>query len=204
MAKLEIARTQIKAPFSGMIANVLISVGDRVRSSDPLIELYDTNALEIRAQIPSRYQDIVLSSLAKKQTLQAGAKVYDTMLQLDLNRVSGQINKANGGIDGLFAVTKGEKVLRLGQFLNLSLTLPSQAEVIALPFEAVYGTNRIYKLVDERMESLIINSVGEQVTPDGKSQILIQSDDLKAEDKIIITQLPNAMDGLKVIVNNGI
>jgi hypothetical protein len=94
----------------------------------------------------------------------------------------------------------GDNLLRLGQFLSLSLSLPKQTRVVALPFEAVYGINRIYKLVDGRMKGLTIERVGEQVLPSGKSQILVRSPALQIGDQVIVTQLPNAMDGLKVRV----
>ena len=64
IARLELARTQIKAPFTGVIAKVTVAVGDRVRSGDSLLSIYDNAALEVRAQIPSRYQNTVLKALA--------------------------------------------------------------------------------------------------------------------------------------------
>jgi hypothetical protein len=88
----------------------------------------------------------------------------------------------------------------LGQLLNLALNLPETKEIIALPFEAVYGTNRIYKLQNDRMLGVEVERVGEKLSVTGESQILIRSPALKPGDKIITTQLPNAMDGLKVQV----
>lgn len=200
LANLELARTKITAPFSGVIAEVFVAVGDRVSSGDTLLSIYDNTALEVRAQIPSRYQGTVLDALAAKAKLKAHALLHKKSVFLQLDRVSGQINRDSGGIDGLFRVKKGANLLRLGEFLSLSLRLPQQSGVIALPFEAVYGTNRIYKLVDGRMKRLTIERVGELVTATGKSQILVRSPELQVGHQVIITQLPNAMDGLKVQV----
>jgi HlyD family secretion protein len=198
LARLEIARTQIVAPFTGVIADVAVAVGDRVRSGDILLSLYDNTALEVRAQIPSRYQGTILDALDANSQLFAQARVNDNPMRLQLDRVSGQINQDSGGIDGLFRVTRGSLLLRLGEFLTLFLNLPQQYQVVALPYEAVYGTNRIYKLIDGRMKGLTVERVGEQVFPAGKSQILVRSPELQRGDQVIITQLPNAMEGLKV------
>jgi multidrug resistance efflux pump len=198
LIRLELARTKITAPFTGIIAKVFVAVSDRVRSGDTLLSIYDNAALEVRAQIPSRYQGTILDALAAGHQLQAHALVHKKSVLLQLDRVSGQINPDSGGIDGLFRV--GDNLLRLGQFLSLSLSLPKQTRVVALPFEAVYGINRIYKLVDGRMKGLTIERVGEQVLPSGKSQILVRSPALQIGDQVIVTQLPNAMDGLKVRV----
>jgi len=199
-AKLELERMQIKSPFSGTVAKVEVAVGDRVRSGDALLTLYDNSALEVRAQIPLRYQAIALNSLAKKQSLSADVIIAEHPVRLRLTRIAGQINKGSGGIDGLFAVEKGQELLRLGQLLNLTLNLPDATEIIALPFEAVYGTNRIYKLQDNRMQGVAVERIGEKIGVAGESHILVRSAELEPGDKIITTQLPNAMDGLKVQV----
>jgi RND family efflux transporter MFP subunit len=201
LARLELKRTEITAPFSGVIADVFVAVGDRVRSGDELLSIYDHNALEIRAQIPARYQGSVLDVLKKRRKLSAQATVNNKPVYLQLERVSGQINEDSGGIDGLFSFKKGAHLLRLGQFIPFSLDLPKQTAVVALPYEAVYGSNRIYKYSDDRMKAITIERVGEQLTITGQSKILVRSPDLKAGDQVIITQLPNAMEGLKVRVS---
>ncbi|MDM8557474.1 biotin/lipoyl-binding protein [Candidatus Parabeggiatoa sp. HSG14] len=198
IARLELARTKIKAPFSGVLAKVLVAVGDRVRTGDALLRLYDDTALEVRAQIPSRYQGMILNALVAKHQLQAQTHIHNKLIALQLERVSGQINSDSGGIDGLFQVKNAYGLLRLGEFLTLYLNLPQQSRVVALPYEAVYGINRIYKLVEGRMKGLTIERVGEQMIEKGKTKILVRSPELKSEEQVIITQLPNAMEGLKV------
>ncbi len=194
IAKLELFRTKITAPFTGIVAKVNVAIGDRVRSGDMLLSMYDNSALEVRTQIPTRYQDIVMNST----NLSAIAKLNYKHLTLTLDRIAGQINQNSGGIDGLFKLSQTTN-LRLGQFLTLLLTLPKQTNIIDLPYEAVYGLNRIYKLVGGRMQGLKIERVGEQVT-NGITKILVRSPKLQYGEQVIITQLPNAMDGLKVRV----
>ena len=86
----------------------------------------------------------------------------------------------------------------------MPLILSKQANVIALPFEAVYGTDRVYKLVDGRMRKVIIERIGETINDDGESKILVRTPDLQTNEQVIITQLPNAMDGLKVKIERPI
>nr|MEC4315313.1 HlyD family efflux transporter periplasmic adaptor subunit [Thiotrichaceae bacterium] len=199
LAKLEVKRLQITAPYNAIIAQVYVAEGDRVRSNDPLLKVYNINDLEVRAQIPSRYQTDILLNLERK--LQAKAYYSGFEFQFQLARLSGEINPNNGGIDGLFKVMQGVEHLRLGEFLTLYLQLPAQENVIALPFESVYGNDRIYKFDKNRMHSLIIERVGEQVSINGQSSILVRSPDLTTGDKVIVTQLPNAVEGLKVTEN---
>jgi len=202
--RLELERTQIKAPFSGIIADVSVAVGDQVRSGDQLLSLYDTQNLEVRAQVPNRYRGQIIETLTQKQIRQTRMKIGSQTVELQLDRVSGQVNSKSGGIDCFFRVIAGENVLRLGQFITVPLTLPEQSNVVALPFEAVYGTDRVYKLLDGRMHKVIIERIGEIINDEGESKILIRAPDLQAGEKVIITQLPNAMDGLKIKVESSI
>lgn len=199
-AQLELERTKILAPFSGIISDVSVSVGDRVRSGDALLTVYDNTALEVRAQIPNLYAGMVLRTLTSGQTLAASAEVNAQRILLGLDRVSGQISRNSGGIDGLFLVIKGANALRLGQFITLFLDLPAQAQVVALPFSAMYGKDRIYKLVAERMQGLTVERVGEYVESTEDVKMLVRSLQLNAGDRIITTQLPNAIEGLRVQV----
>ncbi|OQW90910.1 MAG: hypothetical protein BWK79_18375 [Beggiatoa sp. IS2] len=200
MARLELERIKVTAPFTGVVTQVSVAVGDRVRSGDALLSLYDHSILEVRAQVPSRYQSLVVESLTTKYKLQGLSQIDKHPIRLQLERIAGQIDKDSGGIDALFRIVEGEDFLRLGQFLTLSLILPQQTNIVALPFEAVYETKRIYKLVEGRMKGLTIERVGERTLPDGKSQILVRSSELRATDQVIVTQLPNAVEGLKVQV----
>jgi len=199
--QLEIDRTRIVAPFAGIVAQVDVAIGDRARSGDVLLSLYDNMALEVRAQIPRRFQSEVFTGLASGQPLTAHAQLDRNLIRLRLNRVAGEIQRNSGGIDGLFTVVEGGNFLRLGQFLNLALQLPVQPEVVALPYEAIYGKNRIYKLAEERMQAVTVERIGEQVLEDGSSQVLLRSQELAAGDQVVITPLPNAIEGLKVQVS---
>jgi hypothetical protein len=64
----------------------------------------------------------------------------------------------------------------------------------------MYGLDRIYRLEDGRMTALTVERVGEQRTAAGQTQVLARSPDLQAGDRVITTQLPNAITGLKVEV----
>jgi len=185
MAQLELERTQIKAPFAAMIAQVKVALGDRVRSGDEMISLYDMSALEVRAQIPTRYRSLVLNAFQRGAQLSAQAQVGSMEIPLQLERIAGQIDTHSGGIDGLFQVNGGADALRLGQFLTLVLKLPEQEQLVALPFEALYGTERIYKWVEGRMKAVTVERVGEQVTAEGESRVLIRSSALLPGDQVI-------------------
>ena len=198
-AKLDLSRSRITAASASIIAKVNVAAGDRVRNGDPLLSLYETDWLEARAQIPSQYQDLIFRSVAEKQGLTAQAKLNGQTIQLTFHRLAGEVSPNSGGIEGLFRVTTGQEWLRLGQFIELFVSLPPENKVIALPFEALYANKQVYKIVDGRMTKIEVLRVGERFEQASGANVLLRSSKLQAGDEIVITQLPNAMEGLKVI-----
>jgi hypothetical protein len=88
-----------------------------------------------------------------------------------------------------------------GRFVRLELRLPEREGLIALPYEALYGVDRVY-VVDEqsRLRPVGVTRVGETRDAGGRARVLIQAPALPADAQVITTQLPNALDGLLVDV----
>ena len=196
-ALLDLERTKIIAPFTGRIAHVSVAPGDRVRSGDKLLMMYDTEALEVRAQIPSRYLSRIRSALEKKQQLTATSELDGQQLELQLLRISGEVGSGRAGVDSLLRITSETQNLELGRSLELSLTLPIIDNLLSLPPQALYGTNRIYIVENNHLQAKEIERIGE-IERNGESQILVTSKEIKPGDQIVFTQLPNAITGLKV------
>ena len=87
-----------------------------------------------------------------------------------------------------------------GQQQGVVLVSPEvgRVEQVAVPLEAIYGVDRIYKLDENRMKSVEVTKVGERRTGANETVALVRSPALRDGDQIIVTQLPNAIDGLKV------
>lgn len=197
-AKLDVERTQISSPYTGRIASVAIAAGDRVQAGDDLLEIYDTDALEVRAQIPSGYVGQIRKALAQNEQLQATGTVNGIPLTFLLDRLAGRVEKGSGGVDGLLKLEEAGHTLPLGNFVELQLQLPPVENVVALPFEAIYGLDRVYKLVEGRMRAVAVERIGEYQNQEGQIRVLVKSPQLHQDDRVITTQLPNAMEGLRV------
>jgi RND family efflux transporter MFP subunit len=199
-AEVNLSRTEIKAPFDGRVAGLTVALGDRVRPGDTLLTVYDLDNLEVRAQIPGRYIPQVRQMLQQGRNLQAEAEVDDQLIRLSLNRLSGEVRQDSGGIDGLFRIENNMTPLPLGTFVELQLQLAEQNNVIEVPFSALYGMDRVYRIDEGHLQSVTIERVGEIEREAGKNSLLIRSDALSPGDLIAATQLPNAITGLRVEV----
>jgi HlyD family secretion protein len=194
--ELDFDRASVKAPFDGVVTGVEVTVGDQVKQDAVLLRLYASDGLEVRARIPVPYQAEIGEALAKGTKLRATSDVGGILIPLRLDRVAGEAQPS--GIDGLFAVERDADLLRLGQMLSLRLVRPERSDAVALPFQAVYGEGRIYKLVDGRMRGIRVESLGGIEDGDGGERLLVRSPDLSAGDQVVVTHMPNAIDGLRV------
>jgi RND family efflux transporter MFP subunit len=197
-AEVDLDRTKITAPFSGRISQLNVSIGDRVRAGDTLISLYDLDNLEVRAQIPGRYISQVLNMMNLSEAPGAKATIDQQQLTLKLARLSGQVKVDSGGIDGLFSISDSQYAIALGTFVELKLKLAQQNDIVALPFNALYGLDHVYRLKDGYLQSVAIERVGESTSEQGQKQLLLRSQDLRQGEQIVSTQLPNAITGLRV------
>jgi len=200
-AALELERTRISAPYTGRVARVLVAAGKRVRVGDALVELYDTGAMVVRALLPERYLAAVREATKAGVDLVAKGSAEGLAVSARLLRLAGEVD--SGGVEGLFAIEEGGDFLQQGRFVGLDLTLPPQEGLLALPHEAIYGTERVYRVDEEgRLRPVRVERVGE-LREGGASRILVRAEELSPGARIVVTQLPNAVDGLLVRMAEG-
>ncbi|MCG5535751.1 efflux RND transporter periplasmic adaptor subunit [Ectothiorhodospira mobilis] len=197
-ARLDLERTHIRAPFRGRIAAVPVAPGERVRSGDPLVTLYDLDALEVRAPIPAAYLPRVRAALEAGLEPGATGRVDGLEIPLVLEDLAGESTGGSAGVEGILRVEGPTDDLPLGRFITVELALPEQPDVVPLPFEALYGMDRVYRIEDGRMRRISVQRVGEWTDASGEPRILVTGPGLEAGDRIVTTRLPNAMDGLRV------
>ena len=195
-AELDLERTKILAPFDGRVLSVDTATGNRVRNGDLVVKLYNTRSLEVRSQIPARYLPMMQtgnSGAALAASISHQGKTY----ALKLDRLSAEASASQGGIDAFFSL-RGDQEIEVGRNLQVKVKLPTQTSVAALPPLAIYGQNRIYRIIDQRLEALSIMRVGDWTSPSGEQLTLVRSAELQSGDQVMTTQLPNAVTGLLV------
>ena len=194
----DLQRSELTAPFDGRITAVHISPGDRVRPGDRLIDLFDTNFVELRAQVPNRYLPTLRQALNHGNPVTATIELNGNAIQLELDRLAGKIERGQGGVDAFFNIIGEKHLIELGRTVSVFVDLPEEANVFALPATAVYGANNVYRIQDNRLSMVQIERVGDYRNGQWGSWILFRSENLSEGDMILANQLPNAVEGLKV------
>jgi len=195
--ELDLERSVIAAPFSGPVLAVHIAPGDRTVAGAPLVDVADAQAFEVRVQIPEAYGNRFHDHLDRASRIVARST---SGLSMPLLRLSSQVRQGQSGLDAFFglSVASGDPATALGRTIELTVTLPEEDRVVALPVQSLYENDRIYAVKDLRLEAIRIERVGEMQTEDGEYRVLVRSPELHAGQRIITTQLPRAISGLLV------
>ncbi|HHH49160.1 MAG TPA: HlyD family efflux transporter periplasmic adaptor subunit [Gammaproteobacteria bacterium] len=211
VARLDVERSLLRAPFDGRITRIPASPGNRTRPGEVLVELYALDALQVRAQVPNAKLASVETALNGGHALIARAQTGTRQrLDLQLTHLAGDIKPGRGGRDGLFELKNPGAELAIGDIVSLQLQLPAVEDSLALPREALYGNDRIYTIHDGRLKGHRVERLGETLdnstapplenaqASETANWLLVRSASIAPGDLVVTTQLPNAVEGLKV------
>ncbi len=198
-ARLAMKRSDLKAPFEAFVSEVAVAAGDRVSLGQVLISLFPVDKLEIRAHLPINYIRSVQYAISEQLELYASVPNRGYLGRFPVLRLAGEAEAT--GIDVYFSIEADAGQVRPGDLLPLSLELPAETGVYAVPYQAIYGNSRMYKVVDDRLQAIDVNTAGQARDDNGRVSVLVRSNDLEPGDRIAITHLPNAVSGLKVKVD---
>ncbi|KOR33214.1 hypothetical protein TI05_02400 [Achromatium sp. WMS3] len=193
-AVLNEQRSRIHAPYASVISKVSVTAGDQVNANTVLLTLYAPESLEIRAKIPATLQWEIQQALAMGLNLTGFDET--NKLKLRLVRLAGVA--ATTGIDALFRIETGLDNLRPGQLVRFTLRRPTQSNVIPVPYSALYGGKVIYTLREGRLHQHLVTILGRVANIKLQNRLLVQAKGIVAKDQLVITNLPNAIHGLRV------
>ena len=189
-------RATVAAPFDARVGKVEVAAGDQVQPGQTLLSLFASEALYLRAKLPAIHMAELRDAIARGEALRAEAQFGERRLALVLERIAGEADAR--GVDVLLRLENGDGV-PLGAFMNAVLTRPAVEGVLSLPFSALHGGDRVYQVVDGRLKGLAVTRVGE-LREGGEPRLLVRVPALVEGAEVMITHLPNALDGLAVEV----
>lgn len=198
VAQLQFERSRIVSRSTAIVGRLDVAVGDRVEQNQLLFSVYPFKSMQVRAKIPSSYLPAVQSVLMgdSEKTSSLSARVVDDPVELVLTRLAGEADSR--GIDALLVASSKAEHLRQGMALTVYLDLPAQANSVVIPYEALYGADRAYKVVDGKLKAITVTRLGDVPMQDGIMWALVKSEGLSEDDLLLTTHMPNAVNGLAV------
>lgn len=187
--EVRLSKFQIKAPFTGVLTETLVTSGSLVRAGQRLGEFIDTGAYELQVSINSEFADllkvgnsVILTSLNK-------AKSYVGKVV----RVNGKIDQVSQTITAFIEVRHSD--LKEGMFLEAQLVAKSEDNAIEISRKLLVDNNAVYTVRNDSVLTL------QKITPVyfGAENVVIKG--LQDNDKILSQTLPGAFDGMIVKIN---
>lgn len=187
--EVRLSKFQIKAPFTGVLTETLVTSGSLVRAGQRLGEFIDTGAYELQVSINSEFADllkvgnsVILTSLNKSKSY-VGKVV----------RVNGKIDQVSQTITAFIEVRHSD--LKEGMFLEAQLVAKSEDNAIEISRKLLVDNNAVYTVRNDSVLTL------QKITPVyfGAENVVIKG--LQDNDKILSQTLPGAFDGMIVKIN---
>lgn len=193
----DLRRSEVVAPFDGVVTRVVVAPGNQVGKYQSLLSVYPVGGLELRAQVPNAYREELAEALRQGERPLARGSLNGQ--EFTLQRFAGESDPA--GTEAIFLLTGDAGALRPGAMVPVVLQRPAVDNVLAVPYSAIYGNSGVYVVsADQRMRRLAIVQRGEVLQDNGERWALIAGPELAEGQQLIVTHLPNAIEGLKVEV----
>ena len=196
-ARIELARkaqadTTIRAPFGGLVAERMVSVGDYVTKGAHVVTVVRVDPMRIELTIPEQAVSLVKAGQPVQisvdaypgQTFPAKVRFVSPSLRTDQRALTVEAVAANA--DGR---------LKPGLFATALIQQPASTPALLIPasaVETVTGTSRAYVIKNHKIEERIV-TVGETVG----QQVEITSG-LTREDTVAASPKGHLSDGLEV------
>ena len=196
VAERDAERGEIVAPFAARIGTVTVAAGDQVQAGEALFSLYSTSGLMLRARVPVRHAAELRTALEQGEALEAEVVFGPERQTARLERISGEADAR--GVDVLLRLDDASAA-PLGAFVTAELERPSRPDVLSVPFSALHRGEWLYFIENGRLRAARAERVGEHRLAD-EPRVLVRAPDVPAQAVLMVTHLPNAIEGLAVEV----
>ena len=189
----QITRTEIIAPFAGIVTLQQNFAGEEVARGQQLARLIDTSAIEVRAALPLRYY----ARLQRGDTLTVSSGEVSLPGQVRTLIGAGDVQSQTfeARVD---LPADANRQLAIGQLVSVELPFDGRSQALAVPRDALIlrrSGNYVFRIAGdgtaERMPITIGVGQGDWITVDGA---------LEAGDKVIVRGGERLQPGAKVEV----
>lgn len=187
--EVRLAKHTLKAPFTGILTEAVVSPGMLVRIGQKLGEFIDPTSYEMEVSINAEFADL----------LKVGNTVTLTNLEKS-KKYTGKVVRINGKVDQVSQTIKAyldvkHPDLKEGMYLEANLVAKSESDALEIPRKLLVNNNAVYIVKNDTLLSLVpINPVYF-----GAEKVIIKG--LENNTKLVSQTLPGAFDGMVVSIH---
>ncbi len=207
-ARLNVARTEISAPFLGRVREKNVGIGQYVTASSRLGRVFATNVVEIRLPLT----DAQLAELNLPMGFMADAfnapvvQLKATVGQQE-HSWTGRIVRVNASVDQqtrlIYAIAEVEDPygagsdkgapIAVGMFVSAEIAGVTSQPALVLPRTALRSSDKVYVINDENR--LEIRTV--RILSTSEDRVLV-SNGVEPGDKVVTSTIPAVVEGMEV------
>jgi multidrug resistance efflux pump len=200
-AELDLEKTVIVSPFDGCVLDKAVEAGQNVNAGQLLGKIYRAGELEVDVHIPIKDLKWLPGDLAGIDAEvvfeNAGSEVT---YRGQASRLKAAMEENTRTLPMVIAVDPraplrgrpGVSGLRPGMFVTVRINGRSIPGAFVLPRHVVYPGDRVYLAQDGRLKSKPVGVLRSY------RDHLVVGEGIDAEDRIVVTPLPAATDGMKI------
>jgi len=194
IARLNLGRSHVKAPFEAAIAERIASAGDFKKVGEPLFRLVNDSVLKYIVQAPERYA----GQIQKEQLVTFTVDAYPgEIFEGKVFLISPQVNTTTRAFAFGALVKNSERRLRASTFARGEVVLQRKVPSIIVPLDAVVnfvGINKVF-VIENGLAKAREVVTGRVVQ---KQQEILSG--VKAGESIVVSGQTKLFDGAKVRV----
>lgn len=193
-----IAKTVVRAPFSGKIGLQKVSPGSYVTPSSVIATISQTDQLKLDFSVPEKYTGQIRTGQVVTFTIEGSKK----QLQARIVATESNVMEATRTLTVRAAITGKDEALIAGAFAKVQLSFEPDPNTILIPTQAVLPQARGKKVILYKGGTAVFADVITGVRDSARVQI---REGLKAGDTLVVTGLlsvrPEAKIQIGKIVN---
>ena len=192
LARKAVADTVVRAPFAGVVAERLVSVGDYVTRGTKVATVMRVNPLRLELTVPAQFISAV--AVGRQVTLEVDSYPGQTFTG-QVRYVSPGVRADSRALVVEAVVPNGNGLLRPGLFVTARIEQGKPTPGVLVPTAAVVtasGTSRVFVVVDNHVEERIVTT-GQQV-----GDRVEATSGVTPADVVAVTNLAKLSDGTEI------
>jgi len=205
LVNIELSKTNIRAPFSGITGFRNVSIGSLVTNSNVLTTLQDISKLKIDFSIPEKY----LNAFKRGQTIRFKVDGMDEEFTGEVDSYDPSLNENTRSITLRAITTNKNGKLLPGTFVKVNLELENINNALMIPTESIVPKlkGQSVFLIKEKGQSVFLIKEGIAVPTDVETGIRTEKEiqvlsNLNPGDTVVTTNLLRLRPNSKIKIVN--
>jgi len=204
-AELNLKRTEVSASFSGFIRSTSLAIGQIISSGQTVAKMFKDKPVILKIALPASELQWILIKINFQKTDQKNSKVLvSKQIGGIKHKWNGEIKRQLQEIDSLGRlmtviaevtqpVSDKGFTLPMGMLVNVEIKGKTLKNVYGIPQNALRKDSTLWVFSkDNRLEIRSVNVIRKN------ENLVFISQGLNAEDQIVVTQIPSAVQGMKL------